>query len=155
MNPQTGACVPRLRLHHTGLLVRDVERAAEGYARSLGYNIESPAIDDPVQTARVLFLRLPGATSWLELVAPIGPESRLAGALAKGAGLHHICYEADDLAAALAHFRAAGFMIIMEPVAATAFPGRRIAWVMDRQRLLIELLETGLGPLSLASLGVP
>jgi len=144
--------IPPLTLHHTGLLVKDVAQAAAHYVEVLGYRLESEPIDDPVQTARVQFLRLPGATHWLELVAPLGPESKLANALTKGGGLHHLCYEVADIVTATAHFRAAGCMVISEPVAAAAFPGRRIAWLMDRQRLLFELLEAGPGPLGLATL---
>ena len=142
---------PQLALHHTGLLVRDTARAAT-YYRQMGYRIESEAIDDPIQTARVLFLRIPGTTHWLELVAPLGPESKLNNAIAKGGGLHHLCYEVDDINQALAFFRAAGSLVISEPVSAIAFPGRRIAWTMDRQRLLVELVEAGPGPLSLSNI---
>jgi len=144
--------VPQFALHHTGLLVRDVEQAATHYARTMGYVIESAAIEDPVQTAWVKFLRLPGARNWLELVAPNGPKSRLTAALAKGGGVHHVCYEVADIAGAVAQFRESGFMVLSEPVDAVAFPGRRIAWVMDRQRFLVELLEAGPGVLSLSSL---
>lgn len=143
---------PRLALHHTGLLVQDVALAAQHYAEVLGYRVESEAIDDPVQTARVQFLRLPGAAHWLELVAPLGPESKLANALTKGGGLNHLCYEVADIVAATEHFHAAGCMVISEPVAAVAFPGRRIAWLMDRQRFLFELLEAGSGRLALSTL---
>lgn len=145
---------PILVLHHTGLLVRSVEQAARHYVNVLGYRIESEPIDDPVQTARVQFLRLPGASHWLELVAPLGPESKLAGALAKGGGMHHLCYEVGDIVAATAHFRAAACMVISEPVPAVAFPGRRIAWFMDRQRFLFELVEAGPGALSVSSLNI-
>jgi methylmalonyl-CoA/ethylmalonyl-CoA epimerase len=147
--------IPGLKLHHTGLLVKDVTPAARHYADVLGYHIESEPIDDPGQTARVQFLRLPGAAHWLELVAPLGPESKLANALTKGGGLHHLCYEVADIVAATGHFRAAGCMVISDPMVAVAFPGRRIAWLMDRQRFLFELLEAGPGPLALSTLPTP
>jgi methylmalonyl-CoA/ethylmalonyl-CoA epimerase len=146
---------PGLVLHHVGLLVADVAVAAAHYRDLLGYVIESEAIDDPVQTARVQFLRLPGETHWLELVAPLGPESKLAGALAKGGGLNHMGYEVVDLAAAAAHFRARKCFMVSAPVAAAAFPGRRIAWFMDRRRFLFELVEAGAPPLSCAALTGP
>ncbi len=44
--------------------------------------------------------------------------------------LQTVTYPVADIVAATAHFRAAGCMIISEPVAAAAFPGRRIAWLM-------------------------
>jgi methylmalonyl-CoA/ethylmalonyl-CoA epimerase len=140
-------------LHHTGVLVRDIEEAEAHYRVSLGYVTESPTFEDSIQTAKVKFLRLPGATHWLELIAPIGASSKLSAALAKGGGLHHLCYETKDLRASLDLLRESGFMVLCEPVAAVAFPGRRIAWAMDRNRFLVELLEAGSGPLSLSILG--
>ena len=82
-----------LRLHHTGLLVRDLPTAAAELVARLGYVVESGVIEDPVQTALVQFLRQPGTSSWLELVTPNGPTSKLSRAVASGGGLHHLCYE--------------------------------------------------------------
>lgn len=146
------AGVSGLALHHIGLLVRDVDEAAKHYSGLLGYEIESAAIDDPLQTARVLFLRQPGAASWLELIAPLGSSSKLSNMLAKGGGLHHLCYETSDIDEAMEALRDQGCMVVGQPVPAQAFPGLRIAWLMDRQRFLFELLEAGNGVLSLASL---
>ncbi len=143
---------PPFTLHHTGYLVADIPAAAEHFCQRLGYRVESAVIEDPIQTARVQFLRQPGAPSWLELVSPTSDNSKLSAALKKGGGLHHLCYEVADLAAASAHLRAGGMFPLGEPVPATAFPGRRIAWFMDAQRLLVELVEAGKGPLSLAAL---
>lgn len=141
-----------LALHHTGVLVRDIDAAEKHYTDSLGYMVESETMDDPIQTARVKFLRLSGANHWLELIAPLGAGSKLNVALAKGGGLHHLCYEATDLEASLERMRGQGFLILCAPVQAVAFPGRRIAWAMDRNRLLLELLDARAGPLSLAGL---
>ncbi|QYY36185.1 VOC family protein [Ruficoccus sp. ZRK36] len=143
---------PVFTLHHTGYLVADIEKAASSYTGLLGYRIESPVIEDPVQTAHVQFLRLPGADSWLELISPASEKSKLSNALSKGGGLHHLCYEVADIEAACAHLRAGGMFPLASPVAAAAFSGRKIAWFMDERRLLIELVEAGEGDLSLASL---
>jgi len=142
----------QFKLHHYGVLVKDIGAAAHDFVKRLGYVIESEVIEDPVQTARVQFLRQPGTTSWLELVTPNGPDSKLTNALKKGGGPHHICYETDDLDRACENLRGQAMLVLSKPVPAKAFPGRRIAWVMDQSAILIELLERGEGPLSLASI---
>jgi methylmalonyl-CoA/ethylmalonyl-CoA epimerase len=129
-----------------------MEEAVSRFGGTLGYRPEGEAIDDPVQTARVRFLRLPGGSSWLELVAPLGSPSKLDAALARGGGLHHLCYEVGDLPAACERLRAGGFALISGPEAARAFPGRRIAWLMDRARFLLELVESGPPPYSVSHL---
>ena len=137
-------------LHHVGFLVRDLASAAQEFAERLGYVVQSLPIEDPIQTAEVQFLRQPGSDSWLELVTARGDSSKLATALDKGGGLHHLCYEVPDILAACQHLREHGMLLLTDPVPAVAFGGRRIAWLMDRSRLLLELVEAGPGPLSLA-----
>ena len=139
-------------LHHNGFLVKDVSAAAQDFVSRLGYVIKSDVIEDPVQTAYVQFLRQPGTTSWLELVMPNGVDSKLTNALRKGSGLHHLCYEVGDIECACEHLRNHGMLMLAEPTPAAAFPGRRIAWFMDQSGFLVELLESGCGPLSLASI---
>jgi methylmalonyl-CoA/ethylmalonyl-CoA epimerase len=139
-------------LHHMGYLVADIDAAAQKYVDRFGYCIESEKIEDPVQTAYVQFLRLPSQSSWLELISPNSETSKLTKALSKGGGWHHTCYEVPNIEQACENLRAQGMLTISPPVAATAFPGRKIAWVMDREKFLVELLEAKTGALSLSSL---
>ena len=140
-------------LHHIGFLVKDIAVSASDFISRLGYVVDSEVIEEPVQTACVQFLRLPGAANWLELVMPNGPESKLMGALQKGGGLHHLCYEVEDIGQACKHLRSQSMLMLAAPVPAVAFAGRRIAWFLDRSNFLLELVESGQGPLSLATCG--
>lgn len=142
----------RFRLHHTGLLVTDIAAAASGLLERFGYRSASAVIEDPLQTAQVQFLHLPGTGHWLELVAPNSKQSKLSNALRKGGGLHHLCYEVTAIEAACSHLREQAMLLLSHPAPAVAFGGRRIAWFMDRTGLLIELVEAGAGPLTLDSL---
>ena len=132
----------QFKLHHIGYLVKDLSEASV-FKDRLGYLVESEIIEDPAQTAYVLLMRQPGSASQIELVMPAGPKSKLSKALAKGGGLHHLCYEVDDICAAGVHLREKGMLALSEPAEAVAFKGRRIAWYMDSGALLIELLESG------------
>lgn len=132
-----------VRFHHLGILVKSVPDAAAAYARRYGYEVRSPVIHDPVQTAHVQFLALPGEAFYLELVSPDGPDSKLSNALKKGGGLNHVCYATEDIEGACAELRAQRMVLIQAPVEAVAFPGRRIAWLMGRDQTLTELVERG------------
>lgn len=132
-------------LHHIGILVKEVAAACEGYVTRLGYRVHSELIHDPVQTAYVQFLQGDPAGPLLELITPDGPASKLSGALRKGGGLHHLCYLSDTIAEDCQTLRSQGMLVLQEPVAAVAFPGRRIAWLMGRDGLPIELVEPGPG----------
>ena len=130
-------------MHHVGVAVRDIGEKTDSYVKSLGYKIETEIIHDPLQQAYVQFLRFPGDRVYLELVQPDGPGSKLSQAVAKGGGLHHLCYATDDIEAACRELRAGGMFLISPPVPAVAFKGRRIAWLMGKDRLLTELVERG------------
>jgi len=136
-----GSPLMALDLHHVGILVADIGSASEAYVRRFGYSIRTSVIHDPTQTAFVQFLALPGSTVLVELVAPDRPDSKLSGALRKGGGLNHMCYAVEDIDDACRHLRAEAMLLIQPPVPAAAFPGRRIAWLIGRDRIPVELVE--------------
>ncbi len=132
-----------MKLHHIGMLSKDMRREAEHLRESCGYEMVSDEIVDEIQTARVMFLKLPGGDSFLELISPCGDDSKLDGAIKRNQKLHHICFQSSDILSDLRNFRSKGFFILSEPVEASAFPGRKIAWVMDSDRNLFEIVESG------------
>jgi len=134
-----------LGVHHIGMVVHDIAQVGEVYCRRYGYEPRTPIIHDKTQTAFVQFFKLPGDRVYLELVAPDGERSKLARALSQGGGLNHICYVTADIEAACRRLRRQQMMLLQAPVAATAFPGRRIAWLMGMDKTPIELVERG-GP---------
>src|ERR1700741_4801185 len=128
--------------HHVGYVVSSIAKVGEDFARSLGAKWDGVIIHDPLQEARVTFMRCGGPeTPAVELVEPAGDKSPLHKVAAKGGGLHHICYEVDSLEVQLPQSRAAGSLVVKDPLPAVAFGGRRIAWVYTRQKLLVEYLE--------------
>ena len=131
-----------LRLHHVGYVVSNVEAAMPGFVRSLMATWDGRVIEDPLQKVRVAFLATRPADPLVELVEPVGADSPVLRFLQeKGGGLHHFCYEVADLEEELAGFRARGAAMAKRPKPAVAFGGRRIAWVITAERLLVELLE--------------
>ena len=130
-------------LHHLGFVVSSISAAAEDFAVSISARWDGEIIFDPIQRVRVSFF-YPADTRnpVFELVEPVGEGSPVSNFLKKkGGGLHHVCYEIDDLESGLREARGAGLVVMAEPAPAVAFDGRRIAWVCSKKRLLVELLE--------------
>jgi methylmalonyl-CoA/ethylmalonyl-CoA epimerase len=127
-----------------GVAVRDLDIAIESFQRLFDFRVLAGPIDDRSQSVTACFIGS-GATDDVvyELVAPLAgaSQSPIERILEKGNTSYHICYETTDLEATLARFVAEGAMHISGPVAAPAFGGRRIAWLLLPTRHIIELLE--------------
>jgi len=130
-------------LHHLGFVVASISAVAEEFAFSISTRWDGEITHDPIQRVRVTFLTpLDVRNPVYELIEPASEASPVSNFLKKrGGGLHHVCYEIDNLEAGLRDARSAGLVIVAEPAPAMAFAGRRIAWICSRHRLLIELLE--------------
>lgn len=130
-----------MKLHHIGIASNCPEKTAALYCGSMGYEIASEKIEDKFQQAFVQFLRQKGSPHFLEIVAPNSENSPLKKFASSGAKLHHLCYQTPDIKSALQNLRESGFFILQEPLPCAAFPNRNIAWAMDFEKNLIELVE--------------
>lgn len=124
-----------------GFVVADIQAIGSPFARSVNGQWTGDIIHDPIQRVRVSFLSLPGTKVQMELVEPAGEKSPVLAFLRNGGGLHHICYEVDDCDQELSAMRKRGAMIVRRPKPAVAFGGRRIAWALTSEKLLVELLD--------------
>jgi methylmalonyl-CoA/ethylmalonyl-CoA epimerase len=137
------ARMPEGRLHHVGLIVRSIEESMPGYLRSLGGSWDSQIVHDPIQRVKVAFLQ-PGVGPQvqIELVEPAGENSPVRRFLeTSNGGMHHLCYEVQNLEDSLKEMRAQGARLVRPPKPAVAFANRKIAWVLTSENLLIELLD--------------
>lgn len=131
-----------LRLHYIGFVVHSIRVCAEFFVLALGATWDRNIVFDPVQKVRVTLLQAHNPSEPLmELVEPGGVESPVAQFAERGGGLHHVCYEVNDLDLQLRFCQSVGTQIIRPPIPAVAFGGRRIAWGITR-RLLMEFLES-------------
>lgn len=132
-----------LQLHHLGVVVPDIEGSRSFYQDVLQYQKRTDVIHDPIQTAFVQFFVHPANNYYLELVAPDGDRSKLRNAGQKGCPLHHLCYTCESPGQTADILQRSGCLLIQEPVPAVAFGGRKIAWLMSPDGLLLELVERG------------
>ena len=87
------------RLNHVAIAVPDIEVAASSYRNSLGATISAKE-DQPDHGVTTIFIELPNTK--IELLEPLGSDSPIAKFLERNpnGGIHHICYEVDDIIAA-------------------------------------------------------
>ena len=99
------------RLNHVAIAVPDLQAAAEQYRSILGAHVRAPQ-DEPDHGVTVVFIDLPNTK--IELLYPLGDNSPIAGFLEKNpaGGIHHICYEVEDILVARDTLKAAGARIL-------------------------------------------
>lgn len=99
------------RLNHVAIAVPDLEAAAAQYRDTLGAKVGAPQ-DEPDHGVTVVFIELPNTK--IELLYPLGDASPIAGFLEKNpsGGIHHICYEVEDIRAAAAKLTASGARVL-------------------------------------------
>jgi methylmalonyl-CoA/ethylmalonyl-CoA epimerase len=99
------------RLNHVAIAVPDLAAAAALYRDTLGARVSAP-VPQPAHGVTVVFVELPNTK--IELLHPLGENSPIAGFLQKNAsgGIHHVCYEVEDIRAARDRLKAAGARVL-------------------------------------------
>jgi len=101
------------RLNHVAIATAELEKAAALYRDLLGATVSAPQ-PLPEHGVTMVFVALPNTK--IELLQPLGDSSPIAAFLAKNpsGGMHHLCYEVDDIAAARDHLVATGARVLGE-----------------------------------------
>lgn len=99
------------KLNHVAIAVPDLEAATKLYRDTLGAKVSAP-VPQPAHGVTVVFVELPNTK--VELLYPLGDKSPIAAFLEKNAtgGIHHICYEVEDILAARDKLKAEGARVL-------------------------------------------
>lgn len=126
------------QFHHVGVACRDLDAEQAKFAL-LGYVREGEDFSDPVQGVSGRFLV--GGGPRVELLVGISDTSVLTPWLRTGQKMYHLAYLVRDMASAIRRLESQRAKIAVAPVPAAAFAGRKIAFLLLPNLLLIELIE--------------
>lgn len=129
-----------IKINHVAIVVEDVDVALKFWHEALGLPLQHVEHNED-ELVNIAFLPL--GEGEIELIAPFTPESGVARYLAKkGAGLHHLCVEVEDIDAALAQLKQRGAELITEQ-AKVRPDGTRYGFVHPKSTggVLLELYE--------------
>ncbi|MDE0051261.1 MAG: methylmalonyl-CoA epimerase [Rhodospirillales bacterium] len=128
------------RLNHVAIAVPDLAAASALYRGTLGAEVSAP-LDLPEHGVTTVFVVLPNTK--LELLHPLGDGSPIAGFLAKNpaGGVHHVCYEVDDIVAARDRLVAEGARVLGDGEPRTGAHGKPVLFLHPKDfcGTLIEL----------------
>ncbi len=128
------------RLNHVAIAVPDLAAAVAQYRDTLGATVRAPQ-DEPDHGVTVVFIDLPNTK--IELLHPLGEGSPIAGFLAKnpGGGIHHICYEVEDIHATRDQLLAKGARVLGDGTPRIGAHGKPVLFLHPRDfcGTLVEL----------------
>ena len=128
------------RLNHVAIAVSNLASAVKLYRETLGAEVSEP-LPQPAHGVTVVFIELPNTK--IELLEPLGEASPIAKFLERNpdGGIHHICYEVDDLLAACERLKASGARVLGDGEPKTGAHGKPVLFLhpKDFNGTLIEL----------------
>jgi methylmalonyl-CoA/ethylmalonyl-CoA epimerase len=130
-----------LRVDHIAVVVPEIDAALAFWQKALGLPLEHV---EEIASQETVAAMMPIGDSKVELLQPTTETSGMAKFMAKrGPGLHHICFEVDDIEATLAQLKGEGIQLINEEPMVGA-GGKRVAFIHPKSSsgVLIELSES-------------
>ncbi len=130
------------RLNHVAVAVKDIAAASRTYRDTLGAEVSGPEAM-PEHGVTVVFVVLPNTK--VELLEPLGEGSPIAGFLEKNpnGGIHHVCYEVEDILAARDRLVATGARVLGDGTPKTGAHGKPVLFLHPKDfcGTLVELEE--------------
>ena len=128
------------RLNHVAIAVKDIAKASATYRGTLGATVSEPTAQ-PDHGVTVVFVELPNTK--IEFLEPLGADSPIAKFLEKNpdGGIHHVCYEVDDIIAARDKLKAEGARVLGSGEPKTGAHGKPVLFLHPKDFFgtLVEL----------------
>ncbi len=141
----------KLTLDHIGFVVNEIKRATDLF-RKMGFTVMTDAVPNPLQKVTASFMPVTrGGDVYIEFLEPTDEGSPISKFIKKrGGGLHHLCFEVDDLDAAMAEVEKHGFRVTVPSEDCRAYDENlkrecsgtsRTSFFLLDSLLLVELVE--------------
>ncbi len=128
------------RLNHVAIAVPDLQAGIAAYRGLLGAEVSEP-LPQPEHGVTVVFITLPNTK--IELITPLGANSPIEGFLKRNpmGGIHHICYEVEDILKARDHLKSKGVQVLGDGEPKLGAHGKPVLFLHPKDMLgtLIEL----------------
>jgi len=130
-----------MKLHHIGIVVPKIENSLDEITHHIKF--DKIGISTKIETQKVNACFLKIGEFFLELIEPIGPNSPVSQFVSEGGGIHHLCFEVNDIHQTIEEMKKKGAKVIVKPV--KGFEDRLISFLYLNMKNtncnLIELAE--------------
>ena len=127
---------------HIGYVVKNIETAKISWIQKYGYHLIKDIVYDRYQHVNLCLLQSDNEVN-LELIQPIDATSPSYDFMRKGGGLHHFCYQVEDLESSIKAFKNKKCLLLKKPKPAILFENQQVAFFFDvLQKQVFEIIES-------------
>lgn len=130
-----------MKLDHICFAVKDLKEGMDYWEKVFGYRQLTQIIENTRQKVKVTFLSKEGSIN-IKLIAPVEDNQSLINFVSRGGGFHHICFRCDDIDETMVELTEKGLLTLVPPQPGEAFNNHRIAFLLARNGVNIELIDT-------------
>jgi methylmalonyl-CoA/ethylmalonyl-CoA epimerase len=130
-----------MNIDHICFAVRNLQDGISYWIRVFGYVQMTEIIENSLQEVKVVFMRKDDSLL-IKLIEPVEGNNSLTNFVNRGGGFHHICFKCPDIDEKIIELNNEGLVTLVKPQKGEAFNNNRIAFLLARYGLNIELIDT-------------
>ncbi len=128
-------------IDHICFAVKDLREGITYWEKIFGYSQMTEIITNTLQKVKVTFLSKEKSLT-VKLIEPLDDNQSLLNFVSRGGGFHHICFKCDNIDAGVTDLREKGLLTLVPPQPGEAFNNNKIAFLLAKYGLNIELIDT-------------
>jgi len=130
-----------MKIDHICLAVKNLHEGIAYWERVFGYTQMTQIVENSLQKVKVTFLRKDESIT-IKLIEPVEGNLSLLNFVNRGGGFHHICFKCPDIDKGVKELKDEGLIVLVPPQEGEAFNNNKIAFLLARYGLNIELIDT-------------
>ncbi len=130
-----------MKIDHICFAVKDINEGIDYWQRVFGYIQMTRIVENPVQRVKVTFLKKDNSIL-VKLIEPLKNNQSINNFVSRGGGFHHLCFKCNDIDQKFDELTEKGLIPLSRPQEGEAFNNKKIAFLLARYNLNVELIDT-------------
>jgi len=130
-----------MKIDHICFAIKNLQDGIDYWERVFGYKQMTKIVENSRQKVKVTFLKKEDSIT-IKLIEPVEGNQSLQNFVNRGGGFHHVCFKCSDIEVKIDELKNEGLILLVPPQEGEAFNNNKIAFLLARYGLNIELIDT-------------
>jgi methylmalonyl-CoA/ethylmalonyl-CoA epimerase len=130
-----------MKIDHICFAVKNLPEGIAYWERVFGYRQMTEIVENSLQKVKVVFLKKDESQT-IKLIEPVEGNQSLLNFVNRGGGFHHLCFKCSDIDEKMVELNNQGLLTLVPPQPGEAFNNNKIAFLLAKYGLNIELIDT-------------